>query len=80
MMGDTKDEIISDKRNMKFDELKAHVEYCLADNKTYRTAKLTTKAPLPTKIWHIAFCPTHKLTLRKRQRAKFIPAPSSLTY
>jgi len=25
---------------------------------------------LPTHIWHIAFCPTHKPTLRKNQRAK----------
>jgi hypothetical protein len=26
---------------------------------------------LPSLIWHIAFCPTHKSTLRKSQRAKF---------
>lgn len=61
----------SDTENDRENGLRMNNKMTMKQKKIYffcRPAR--KKSGKPTHIWHIAFCPTHKPTLRKSQRAK----------
>ena len=66
--GEKKD---SDTENDRENGLRMNKEMTMKEKRfSFFCRPARKKSGKPPHIWHIAFCPTHKPTLRKSQRAK----------